>query len=137
MLAQPGAIAGLTLTGERPHPRVIGDGLPLGLCGSGAISAISALRRVGVITSSGQLVPAAEVSSNLANYLQGTGKDGAFIIYRDARRTIALTQDDIRQVQLAIAAVRAGIEVLLTRADISATRQSPPVGSNAFSAPSD
>ncbi len=121
MLAQPGAITGVQLTGERPVLEVVGGIQPLGLCGSGAISAIASLRQAGIISRSGQLLPAAAVPSNLANYLRGSGKDAAFILYRDARRTITLTQDDIRQVQLATSAVRAGIEVLLSRAGITAT----------------
>lgn len=120
MLAQPGAIAGIRVAGERPQLEVIGNIPPRGLCGSGVISTIAALRQAGIISRSGQLLPAVEVSSNLANYLQGSEKDAAFVLYRDASRTLTLTQDDIRQVQLATSAVRAGIEVLLSRLGITA-----------------
>jgi uncharacterized 2Fe-2S/4Fe-4S cluster protein (DUF4445 family) len=134
MLAQPGAISRLTLVDERPQLSVVGNTSPLGLCGSGAISAIAALRQAGVISPSGQLLPAVEVPSNLANYLLGSGKDAAFALYRDARRTIVLTQEDVRQVQLAIAAVRAGIEVLLARAGIAAADLTEVVITGSFGA---
>jgi uncharacterized 2Fe-2S/4Fe-4S cluster protein (DUF4445 family) len=42
----------------------------------------------------------------------------SFVICRDARRELLLTQDDIRQVQLAKGAIRAGIEVLFDRSGI-------------------
>ena len=42
----------------------------------------------------------------------------SFVIYRDARRELLLTQDDIRQVQLAKGAIRAGMEVLFDRSGI-------------------
>ncbi len=48
-----------------------------------------------------------------------TGPGFAFVLYRDASRTVHLSQEDIRQVQLAKAAVRAGMEVLFQRAGIS------------------
>ena len=48
-----------------------------------------------------------------------TGPGLAFVLYRDASRTVHLSQEDIRQVQLAKAAVRAGMEVLFQRAGIS------------------
>jgi uncharacterized 2Fe-2S/4Fe-4S cluster protein (DUF4445 family) len=40
------------------------------------------------------------------------------VLSRDARGEVRLTQQDIRQVQLAKAAIRAGMEVLLDRAGI-------------------
>jgi uncharacterized 2Fe-2S/4Fe-4S cluster protein (DUF4445 family) len=42
-----------------------------------------------------------------------------FVLYRDARATIFLSQDDIRQFQLAKGAIRAGMDVLCARAGIS------------------
>ena len=134
MLAQSGAIAGMTIDADRPQLRVIGGGAPVGLCGSGAISALAALLRAGVVAPSGQLLPADEIPSNLANYCQGTGRETAFLLYRAAARTIALTQEDIRQLQLAIAAVRAGIEVLTQRAGLASADGVEVVVTGAFGA---
>ena len=74
------------------------------------------------------------IPSNLANYRQGAGKDAAFVLHRDALRAVVLTQEDIRQVQLALAAVRAGMGVLLARAGITAADVSEIVITGSFGA---
>jgi uncharacterized 2Fe-2S/4Fe-4S cluster protein (DUF4445 family) len=70
----------------------------------------------GVLEKDGRLRSPAEVSSNLANRIIERNSAPAFLLHCDASREIVLTQDDVRQVQLAKGAVRAGIEVLLERA---------------------
>jgi uncharacterized 2Fe-2S/4Fe-4S cluster protein (DUF4445 family) len=118
MAALPGAIERVTLSGDRLTCTTIGNGQPLGLCGSGVLEAIAALRAGGVLDASGRLKAPAEIPTNLAARVQEIAGQAAFVFYRDARRQIYLSQDDIRQVQLAKGAVRAGIEVLLERARI-------------------
>jgi len=119
MVAVPGAVSALICSPDRPKVEVIGGGRAVGVCGSGAISTVAALRRAGVVTPSGQLLPPTAIASNLANYVIGEGSEAAFVLHRDARSLVVLSQEDIRQVQLAVAAVRAGIEVLLQRAGIA------------------
>lgn len=116
MAALEGAISGVSFEGDRLSLSVIDGGVPAGICGSGVIDAIAGLLRAGILDATGRLLPAGEIPSNLANRLISRNGEVAFLLYRDARREIFLSQRDIRQVQLAKAAIRAGVEVLCERA---------------------
>lgn len=99
MSAARGAIHTVTWQDGRYQVQTIGDAPAQGVCGSGLFSAVVAARRCNQLAASGRLV---------VEKLQLTDK-------------VALTQQDIRQFQLAKAAVRTGIDLLLeqarTRAD--------------------
>lgn len=116
MAALPGAVSSVRLEGERVRTEVIGNAPPVGICGSGVIEAVSELLRLGIVQGDGRLRDRDEIPSNLASRVTGHGGENAFVIHRDARRTLLLTQSDIRQVQLACGAIRAGLEVLYQRA---------------------
>ena len=118
MAALPGAISGVRFDGERVVVTVIGGGVPEGVCGSGVIETISGLLQTEVLDPTGHILSPGEISSNLANRIVSRDGEGAFLLYRDASREVVLTQQDIRQVQLAKGAIRAGIEVLCERARI-------------------
>jgi len=102
MPAITGAIEGFTETGE---PRVIGGVKPLGLCGSGYISAISLLLREGIISSSG---------------LMKEDREGErrWSFGSEANLPPFIVQDDVRRFQLAKGAVAAGVEILCLEAGI-------------------
>ncbi|MDR7419406.1 MAG: ASKHA domain-containing protein [Armatimonadota bacterium] len=98
---------------------VIGGGAPAGICGSGILDALAALLDAGIVEPSGRLLPAP--AARLPEALGGrvtTDPDGlsAFVLVPSREsatgRDIVLTQGDIRQVQLAKAAIRSGITVL-------------------------
>ena len=119
MPALPGAINSVMCGDGWIRLETIGGMVPAGICGSGALSAIAALVQAGVIDVTGRLKNSCEIPSNLAIRVI-TGESGLqFVLYRDAERQIVISQEDIRQVQLAKAAIRAGIEVLLDRSDTS------------------
>ncbi|AJE04214.1 ASKHA domain-containing protein [Geobacter pickeringii] len=118
MAALPGAISRVTLGGERLAITTVGGRPATGICGSGVLDTISLLREQGVIDATGRLLPAAEIASSLGNRVTEVGGAPAFILHRDATRTVWLSQEDIRQVQLAKGAIRAGMEVLFERAGI-------------------
>ena len=118
MAALPGAISSVRIEGERLRLQVIGDGQPCGICGSAAIEAVTELLRCGIVEVGGRLLGHEEIDSNLAARVIEHQGGRAFVLYRDAQRMIVLTQDDIRQLQLAKAALRAGIEVLAERSRI-------------------
>jgi uncharacterized 2Fe-2S/4Fe-4S cluster protein (DUF4445 family) len=122
MAALPGAISDVRLEGERVKLATVGGGSPRGICGSGVIGMVAELLRTGVLDHTGRLRPAADIPSNLANRITEIDGDVAFLLYRDAERIVYLGQNDIRQVQLAKAAIRAGMEVLFERSGI--TRES-------------
>jgi uncharacterized 2Fe-2S/4Fe-4S cluster protein (DUF4445 family) len=96
----------------------LGGGVSLGICGSGVMETVAELLRAGLLDHTGRLRAPAEITSNLANRIIEMNGEAAFILYRDANRIIYLGQQDIRQVQLAKAAIRAGIEVLFERSGI-------------------
>jgi uncharacterized 2Fe-2S/4Fe-4S cluster protein (DUF4445 family) len=80
---------------------VIGNGEPLGLCGSGLVDLIACLLRSGRLTCSGQFAPP----------FAGEG----FTLAR-RYRDIVLTKGDVDLFQRAKAAIGTGIQVLLARA---------------------
>ena len=81
---------------------VIGGGVATGICGSGLVDIISELLRMGIIEPSGKFA---------AGVLRDSRNGKPVYAVSDA---VYLTQKDIRQVQLAKAAIRAGVEALLT-----------------------
>ncbi|MFH1879848.1 MAG: ASKHA domain-containing protein [Bacillota bacterium] len=93
----PGAIDKVWAAQNALDFHVIGGGKPLGVCGSGLIDAVAAMLRLRIIDE------------------YGTMDGQAARIAGD----IVLTQRDIRQVQLAKAAVAAGIETLMDAAGVS------------------
>lgn len=118
MAALPGAIERVTISGDRLSCTTIGNGLPTGICGSGVLETVAALREAAILDPTGRLRGPAEIPTNLAARVREIDGQLAFILHRDAKRQVYLSQADIRQVQLAKGAVRAGIEVLLARAGI-------------------
>jgi uncharacterized 2Fe-2S/4Fe-4S cluster protein (DUF4445 family) len=119
MAALPGAISMVEVDRDRVHITTIGGEPPTGICGSGVIGAVAGLLKAGVIDATGRLLAAGDIPFNLANSIRQKGGEMAFVLYRDALREVCLSQRDIRQVQLAKAAIRAGMEVLRERAGIS------------------
>ena len=85
---------------------------PAGICGTGVISAVAALLRAGIILKDGAFNRTAKYP-NLQREDNGALQ---FILVAPEEtadgRTIALTQKDVRAVQLAKGALRAGIELL-------------------------
>lgn len=91
--AIPGAIDKVTLSGDEVLYSTIGGETAKSLCGSGLIDAAAAYVNLGTINRSGKL------------------KEGKSLKIGDS--CVSLTQMDIRQLQLAKSAVRAGIDTLL------------------------
>ena len=80
---------------------VIGNGKPFGLCGSGLIDVVSHLVTSKTVQSNGLLTKDFEIVS----------EDSTIGIHG-----LVLTQQDIREVQLAKSAIRAGVNVLMKKA---------------------
>ena len=90
MRGAEGAVDHVTLENGEVKYHVIGDTSPQGLCGSGLLDLVAVLLELEILDESG--------------YLEGKE-------YRLCDN-VTLTQKDIREVQLAKAAIRAGIELL-------------------------
>jgi len=119
MRAADGAIEQVRF-GRDVETSVIGDARPRGLCGSALVDAIAELLRAGILEPSGRMLGPDELPRKLPQALRRrvvAGERGYdFILAHEAETDlgspILLTQGDIRQVQLAKGAIRAGIEVL-------------------------
>ena len=92
----------------------IADAPPVGLTGSGLLSAIAAFRRDGMIDPSGRIDPENQADPGLIQIENGIKK---IILSTDPE--LALTQLDIRELQKAKGAIRAAIDVLMAQLDLS------------------
>lgn len=102
-----GAICGVEIREGRAEISTIMDRPPVGICGSGVIETVSELLRHEIIDETG----------TMAEPYFDTG----YILARDSRGDpIAFTRHDVRELMLAKAAVRAGIEVLMLQFGVSA-----------------
>lgn len=99
MRGVPGAVDRVWLEGDELRWHVIGDGAAKGLCGSGLVDWIAALLRRGEIDESGR-------------FSEGDSR-------RLGDTQVALTQRDVREVQLAKAAICAGIRLMAEHLQIS------------------
>ncbi len=120
MAALPGAINRVKISGDKAAITTIDDAPPLGICGSGVIDAVAELLEAGIIDPFGRLRAPEEIATNLANRIRKVEGARVFILHQDARCKVYLSQQDIREVQLAKSALRAGMEILFQRAGIRA-----------------
>jgi uncharacterized 2Fe-2S/4Fe-4S cluster protein (DUF4445 family) len=131
MRAADGAIEGVTFdpaAGGGVSLRVIGDGEPAGLCGSGLVDAVAGLVTAGLLDRSGRFVPedqAAGIAPGLAGRLTMLGDERVFVLaWRgepgDVAGSVFLTQRDVRELQFAKAAIASGWNVLLEEAGLTA-----------------
>ncbi|MBU7032250.1 MAG: DUF4445 domain-containing protein [Theionarchaea archaeon] len=123
MRAAPGAIERVSIDDEITLT-TIDDDPPLGIAGSGLISLTAELFRNGIIDSSGRLLTDHRFSSRVRTL--GTMKE--FML----TDTISLTQKDLREVQLAKAAIFAAQRILLNTYGIEAQNMEEIVLAGAF-----
>lgn len=114
MRAAPGAVERFQIEPDLSvRIDTIGNQPATGICGSGLIDLVAELVRVGVVASNGRLAkPGTLGSSALAPHLLLVDGKPAFRVTEN----LCLTQSDIRHVQLAKGALRAGVEMLLKHA---------------------
>ena len=120
-----GAIEKVVVDG-RLRTNVIGNVAPAGLCGSGLIDVAAELLRHRLLTPQGRLqtpdqLPA-DVPAELAERVILHDGQVSFLLASAAEtggdRPIVLTQRDLRELQLATGAIRAGITILLRQAGL-------------------
>jgi len=95
MRASTGAISEVRVDSDGVHCRILGNGAPCGLCGSGLVDAVAAGLDLGVITPSGRF----------------SGGESRWAL----APPVSLTQNDIRELQLAKGAIAAGLRLLMQR----------------------
>lgn len=95
------------------HLSVIGEGEGRWLCGSGLVSLAAGLRRLGHLDAEGRLLEEGPLRDR---FCEREGVEALVVSpASDGVPEVILTQPDVRLLQLAKGAVRAGIEVLLER----------------------
>ncbi len=102
----PGAIYDLNIKRSYISYKTVNDIIPTGICGSGALLLLSELIKSGFVDSYGTLCE---------NYI-----DCGFPVTKSPGHIIKITQADIRNIQLAIAAIKAGIDILLREYNVTA-----------------
>ena len=119
MRAADGAIEDIKITEEGIEIKVIGDEDPIGLCGSGILTAVKELIRTGIVKKDGGFIKKEKLdeSDYRYNMIQLDGKKREFVL-RSNPEKILITQSDVRQVQLAKGAILSGFYALLKEANI-------------------
>jgi uncharacterized 2Fe-2S/4Fe-4S cluster protein (DUF4445 family) len=120
MRATTGAIEKVILDGDI-RINVIGNARPSGICGSGLIDAAAEMLRAGILDSTGRVLGPDEIPAHMPAALRRRilKCDGeyAFVLAPASESAtgepLCLYQRDIRELQLANGAIRAGINILL------------------------
>jgi len=128
MRASQGAIEKVVVD-EKLRVHVVGHAPPVGVCGSALIDATAELLRHGIISPQGRLMLREDLPSDvlpdLARRIEFCDRQVSFVLADEDAATggkkVALTQRDVREVQLASGAIRAGIELLLKRHGLKPT----------------
>lgn len=115
MRAAPGAIEHVRLDGDRLEIQTIGAEAPIGVCGSGLLDVVAQMRQNNILDKMGRMGAHPRVrKETVAEFI---------LVERPGQEPITISQKDVRELQLAKAAIRAGIQALvaavgLTEADI-------------------
>jgi uncharacterized 2Fe-2S/4Fe-4S cluster protein (DUF4445 family) len=119
MRAAEGAISKVVIN-ESIEAAVIGGGRASGICGSGLVDAVAELLRLRLLDPTGRIVTPAEAGPDLPPGLHGVvvdfeGQPAVVLVdaeHSKTREPILLTQRDVRELQLAKAAIRSGVQIV-------------------------
>ena len=115
--ATVGAIERIQITADAVHLQTIGAAPPVGICGSGIVDALGQLHLAGVLSPNGRI----QLGSHPG--VREVGGQREFVLAgedaTDGRGAISVTQDDLREILLAKAAVQSGIDVLLASSGLT------------------
>jgi uncharacterized 2Fe-2S/4Fe-4S cluster protein (DUF4445 family) len=111
MRAAPGAVDAVIANDGGWTLHTIGDVSAIGICGSGLIDLVSCLVKNGTIGKNGRF--ATKAAPPVGNWDESEGR----CLLR-LSNGVVLTQKDVRQVQLAKAAIRTGLDSLLAQAKV-------------------
>jgi len=93
----------------------IGDAPPRGICGSGLIDALAEMVRAGIVDPRGRLLPRPELEGRIPpavlDRVAGKGHTWELVLSREPY--VAVTQQDVRQLQLAKGTILCGVQILL------------------------
>jgi len=110
MRAATGAIERLRIDGGKIHYQTIDGASPVGICGSGILDALAQLYVAEIIDEGGRIM------DNRPRVRIYKGQREFTLVSKEERKgkpAITITQSDVRELQLAKAAIRTGIQILL------------------------
>jgi uncharacterized 2Fe-2S/4Fe-4S cluster protein (DUF4445 family) len=119
MIGRAGAIESFRFEQDSLVYQVIGNIKPKGLCGSGLVDLVALLLHHGLIDSEGLLRPSQEEGNTMeSRVIQRPESEAYDFLVASSResfdgREICLTQNDIRELQLAKGAIAAGVKILM------------------------
>lgn len=117
MPALEGTVSHVYLEDNDLRYEVIGGGPAKGICGSGLIDLLAILCRLRIVSGTGRLLGPDDTPEGFEKYLE-EDENGNGVFYLTEDHSVFLTASDVRQLQLAKAAVAAGIQVLLKKSGI-------------------
>jgi len=127
MRATAGAIEKVLVKDGDLHINVIGNVPAAGLCGTALIDTVAEMLRHGLLDTTGRLplpdeLPAT-IPEPLRRRLERHDDESRFVLApaNGKQAAVCLLQRDIRELQLASGAIRAGVDALLQRAGLAAT----------------
>jgi len=110
MRAATGAIERLRIDDGKIQYQTIDGASPVGICGSGILDALAQLYLAKIIDEGGRIIdnrPRVRVYKGQREFILVSKEE------RNGKPAITITQNDVRELQLAKAAIRTGIQVLL------------------------
>lgn len=123
MRAAPGAIERVQIQAGEIRLHVIGDVPPVGICGSGILDAVAALLDAGLIDARGNLSASMDGLPEFTRRAFAENRRQVVLVpaeHSGHGRDIVVSRKDINEIQLAKGAIRAGIDVLLNEAGVTA-----------------
>ena len=129
MRAAFGAIESLRIRDDELELDVIGEGEPVGICGSGLVDAVAELVRVGLIDSSGRFaandVVAKQFPRLSSRLVTRESGERVFVLHQSAATdhaadSVYLAQRDVRELQFAKASIATGWSLLAEELGIDA-----------------
>jgi len=114
-----GAVNKISVTEKDEHEvfqlSVIGGGKPKGICGSGIVDALAVFITAGVIDETGRILSESELTEagTGSGWIECLTETGGMSALRIAEGLL-ITQQDVREIQMAKAAIAAGIKTLLS-----------------------
>jgi len=123
MRASEGAIESVRIDSD-VQLQTIGNAPPIGICGSGLVDAVAELVRCGAVDATGRMLSAEEARAThripdaIVNRLIEVNGVRAFLLSSPAENII-LTQQDVRALQFAKAAIAGGFRVLMQKLNLA------------------
>ncbi|MBE6424908.1 MAG: DUF4445 domain-containing protein [Thermoguttaceae bacterium] len=123
MCAETGAVLHVEDRDGKPFFETMCDEPAVGICGSALIDLTAELLRLGILTADGRLLEPEELSEEIpAAWSRRIRKITPEMTGFHISGKICVTQEDFRELQLAVGAIRTGIQLLMRRGKLRASQ---------------